>query len=128
MYKKTVKYEDFNGVERTEDFYFNLTKSELVDMRFSVDGGLEAYLERIINASNEREIVRNFRSILLASYGEKSDDGRHFKKSPEITRDFENHAAFSSIILEFMTDSNSATTLINAIMPKDLLAEIESEA
>ena len=81
MVKKTITYTDYNGVERTEDFYFNLTKAELMEMQLSMEGGMRAYIQRIMGAKSQLELVNLFKKILLLSYGKKSDDGRLFLKN-----------------------------------------------
>ena len=84
MFKKTIKYTDFDGVERKEDFYFNLTKAELLEMQMSIDGGLKGYLERIVKTQSQPELVKMFKEIIMKAYGEKSPDGKRFMKSDEI--------------------------------------------
>ena len=60
MLKKTITYTDYNGTERTEDFYFNLTKAEILDMEMSEAGGLTAKLNRIIESKDNRELMKHF--------------------------------------------------------------------
>ena len=88
MLKKTVTYTDYNGVERTEDFYFNLSKAEVTEMELSVDGGLAQMLENIVNSKDNKEIVRMFKELVLKAYGEKSPDGRRFIKNKELSDAF----------------------------------------
>lgn len=117
MVKRTITYTDFDGVERTEDFYFNLTKSELVKMEASVDGGLKNKLERLMASPSGREIMQYFNDILMASYGEKSDDGRRFIKSKEISKAFEQTPAYDQIFMELVTDSQKALAFIDSVIP-----------
>ena len=76
MLKKTINYVDYNGVERKEDFYFNLTKAEVTEMELSVDGGLSQMIEQLVNAKDNKQIIALFKEIILKAYGEKSADGR----------------------------------------------------
>ena len=119
MLKKTVTYTDFNGVERTEDFYFNLTMQELTEMELEVEGGLTTILDKIIKAQSVPELVKYFKIILLKAYGVKSDDGRRFIKNDEVRADFESTQAFSDIYMEFANDDKAAADFVNAIMPKE---------
>lgn len=123
MYKKTVTYTDFNGVERTEDFYFNLSKAELLDLNFSTDGGILDIIKRIINSKDTPELVKLFKQTLLLSYGIKSDDGKRFKKSEEIRDDFMSTEAYSQIYMELATDPDAASEFINGILPADLATQ-----
>lgn len=119
MFKKTIKYTDFDGVERKEDFYFNLTKAELLEMQMSMDGGLKGYLERIVKTQSQPELVKMFKEIIIKAYGEKSPDGKRFMKSDEIRKNFECTEAYSELFMELATDSDAAAEFVNALLPAD---------
>ena len=89
MIKETITYEDLNGVERTEPFYFNLSKPEIVKMRDSVKGGYDVQLQSLAaDGTNGALIMKFFEDFIKSAYGEKSDDGRRFMKSDELSRAF----------------------------------------
>lgn len=117
MFKKTIKYTDFDGNERKEDFYFNLTKAELLEMQMSMDGGLKGYLERIIKTQSQPELIKMFKEIIMRAYGEKSADGRRFMKNDEIRQNFECSEAYSELFMELATDSDAAAEFVNALLP-----------
>lgn len=123
MYKKTLTYTDFNGVERIEDFYFNFTKAELMDMQLSTDGGLLEIIKRIVNAKDTPALIKLFKDVILKAYGIKSEDGKRFKKSDEIRDDFLCTEAYSEIYMELATNSDAASEFINGILPADLAAK-----
>lgn len=101
MLKETRTYKDFDGKERTEDFYFNLSKAELMELEASVDGGWLNSMKRIISAQNNPAIMREFKNMILSSYGEKSPDGKRFIKSPELSKAFSETEAYSDMFVEF---------------------------
>lgn len=119
MFKKTIKYTDFDGLERKEDFYFNLTKAELLEMQMSIDGGLRGHLERIIKTQSQPELIKMFKDIIMRAYGEKSADGKRFMKSDEIRQNFECTEAYSELFMELATNSDAAAEFINALLPAD---------
>lgn len=123
MQKKTVTYIDYNGVERTEDFYFNLTKAEVMEMELSTSGGLAESIQRIVAAQDAPAIIKIFKELVLKSYGEKSPDGRRFIKSDEIANAFAQTEAYSEIFMELATDADKAAEFVNGIVPADLAAE-----
>lgn len=125
MFKKTIKYIDYNGDERKEDFYFNLNKAELMEMQLSQNGGLQNYLMRIIKTKESPELVKIFKEIILMAYGEKSLDGKRFLKSDEIRRNFECSEAYSELFMELATNSDSAAEFVNALLPDDFKASDE---
>ena len=127
MLKKTLTYEDFNGNQRTEDYYFNLTKAELMQMELSADGGLEATINKIIAAQNGKEIMELFKEIVLKAYGEKSLDGKTFDKSPEVKNRFLNSQAYSDIFMELATNADEPTKFFNGIIPKDIANEVKKQ-
>lgn len=127
MLKKSITYTDFNGQEWTEDFYFNLSKAELMEMNLSNAGGLETKLTRIINERDITKIAEIFKDIILKSYGKKSDDGKRFIKSAELSSEFEQTEAYSELFMELVSDAGKATAFIKGIVPKDIAAEVEKQ-
>lgn len=118
MYKKTITYEDYNQVSRTEDFYFNLTQAELAEMEFGTSGGLADMLTQISKSMDQPSIIAMFKKIILAAYGVKSPDGKYFRKSEEIRNDFMSTEAYSILFMELASDSNAASEFINGVIPK----------
>ncbi len=127
MLKKTITYTDYNGEERTEDFYFNLSKAELAEMELSAEGGLETKINKIINTRDTKELISIFKEIVLSSYGEKSDDGRRFIKSVEARKAFSETEAYSNLFMEIATDEQAASDFINGIMPRSLFTEADNK-
>lgn len=120
MLKRTITYTDYDGNERTEDFMFNLNKSELTTMQMSHEGGLQQRLKRMIAKQDAPEIMKTFRELIRAAYGEKSDDGRRFIKSDEISTAFEQTEAYNILFMELCTDAKKAGEFIEQILPEDL--------
>lgn len=125
MLVKTIKYTDYNGEEREEKFYFNLSKAELLEMANSVKGGLDVYLDRIIESNDNPEIMNYFKEIILKSIGRKSDDGKRFIKNQEIRDEFEQSEAYSELLWELCGASEAAGKFINGLMPKNFETEIK---
>lgn len=127
MIKKTLTYTDYDGNERTEDFYFNLSKAELMEMDFSASGGMEKMIKRIVDAQDTKRIIEVFKDIILKSYGEKSADGRRFIKVADgrrLAEDFAQTEAYSELFMELATNDKAATDFINGVIPQSLAAEI----
>ena len=124
MIKKTVTYTDYNEVERTENFYFNLSKAEVMEMEMSTESGMDETIQKIVDAKDAPAIIRVFKDLVLKAYGVKSDDGRRFMKTkPDGTRyadDFKETEAYSQIFMELATDADAAAKFINGIVPADL--------
>lgn len=117
MIKKTITYVDYNDVERTEEFYFNLTEAELVDMEMSVEGGMQNRINKIIKSQDTKQIIEVFKGLLLKSYGEKSDDGKRLIKNKEIVEAFTQTEAYSILFMTLATDDKEASEFINGILP-----------
>ena len=121
MLKKSITYVDLNGITRTEDFYFNLSKPEVVKMQSSVKGGYDVRLKGIAAELNGAAIMEFFEDLIKKSYGEKSEDGRRFKKSDEISEAFMQTPAYEVLFEELVTDDKAAAEFVNAIMPVDVM-------
>lgn len=122
MLKKTITYTDYNGVERTEDFYFNLSKAEVMELELENYGGLSETIKRLTREDDVKNIYKIFKEIVLKSYGEKSVDGRRFVKIDEngqkLSDKFAQTEAFSDLITELSTNADKASDFINNIVPK----------
>lgn len=127
MLKKTIKYTDFNGVDREEDFYFNLTEAELAEMNLMTKGGLKGYLEAIINTQDTPAIAELFKKIINKAYGVKSPDGRKFTKSPEILEDFIYTQAYSNLYMSLIADADAAANFVNGIIPKNIADQANAQ-
>lgn len=117
MLKKTITYTDYNGVERKEDFYFNLTKAEIMEMEMSISGGLTEMINRIVAAQDAPAIVKIFKELVLKAYGIKSPDGKRFIKSDELATEFAQTEAYSQLFMELATDADAASAFVNGIVP-----------
>ena len=125
MLAKKIKYTDYNGVEREEVFYFNITKAELMTQNLMTPGGLETKLKRIINSKDVPELTKYIQDIIKDSYGVKSDDGVRFIKSKELSEMFMQTEAYSVLFMEMVTDNKNASKFVNGIIPKDLVEQTE---
>lgn len=128
MLKKTITYTDYNGVERKEDFYFNLSKAEVMEMELSTTGGLAEMIKRIVAAQDQPAIIKVFKDLILKAYGEKSPDGKRFIKSPELSDAFAQTEAYSILFMELATNDDAAAKFINGIVPADMAQQIASAA
>ena len=124
MLKKNIKYVDFNGVDRNEDFYFNLSKAELMELEMGTAGGFSEMVKRIIAAQDQPTLMKIFKEFILKAYGEKTADGKRFMKRDEngrpLSEKFEQTEAYSVLYMELITDAQAASEFINGIVPADI--------
>lgn len=120
MITKEITYTDYNGQERTEKYQFNFTKAELTEMELSVNGGLSAMMERIKETDDRPELMRIFKELILKAYGVKSADGKRFVKSDELRTEFSQTEAYSELYMELVTNTESAITFFNGLIPNDI--------
>ena len=127
MLKKPITYTDYNGVERTEDFYFNLSKAELMEMELGVTGGMTEMLNKIIAAKDAPSLMKTFKEMIMKSYGIKSDDGKRLIKSEELSIAFTQTEAYSVLFMELITDDKAAADFVNGIIPNEIQAEVSAQ-
>ncbi len=120
MLKRAINYEDFEGNDATEIFYFNLSEPELIELEVEFENGLKAMLESIIEAKDYKSLVKRFKEIVLLAYGEKSADGKRFIKSDQLREEFSQTAAYISLFMELATDDNAAVIFLKGVLPKKL--------
>lgn len=128
MYTKTINYVDFNGNKRTEDFYFHLTKAEVIMwMTTDKEYTLDKVVHQLIEQSNGQKVMEIFKDLIIRSYGVKSLDGKRFTKSQEVKDAFVESEAYSTLFMELISDAKAASEFINNIMPKDLMDQVNAE-
>lgn len=127
MLKKTITYEDYNGDSITEDFYFNLSRAELIEMEVSEKDGFADTLRAIVKAGDGKEIIGHFKKLILAAYGQKSADGKRFIKTQELRDEFEQSEAYSELFMELATDAQAAADFMNAVVPAGIQPQLESQ-
>ena len=126
MIKKTITYTDYNGNERTEDFYFNLNKAEVMRMEMGVKGGLAERIQRIVSAQDTPALIEIFQDLIQKSFGVKSADGRSFLKRKEDLEAFMFTEAYSILFMELATDADAAAKFINGIIPTGATQQIDA--
>lgn len=118
MLMKTITYTDFDGNERTEDHYFNLTEAEIQESNLRTPGGIEAKLKKIVQAKDPDELVSYFKSFILDAYGVKSEDGRRFIKSDELKTEFSQTGAYNKLFMELTTNTDAAIAFVQGVIPQ----------
>lgn len=126
MYKKTINYTDFEGNQRSETFYFNLTQAEMIKMELKA-GGMSEMLQRITEAEDAYRVAEVIEDIITRSYGEKSPDGKRFIKTQELVDSFKATDAYSELFMELMTNADAASAFVNGIMPANLREAAKAE-
>lgn len=119
MLKKTITYTDYNGTERTEDFYFNFSKAEIVEMELSTAGGLTEMIKKIVATKDSPSLIKIFKDLVLKAYGEKSADGKRFIKSEEIATAFSQTEAYSQLFMDLAMDADEAVKFLTGVIPAD---------
>lgn len=127
MLKKTIKFKDFNDVETTEDFYFNISKSEAALLEVARDGGktLSDSLQALIESKQNAQVMAEFKDIIRLAYGVRSIDGKRFVKSKENTAEFESTGAYHELILEMISDAHAMAHFINGVLPEEMSMDPE---
>ena len=118
MLKRNIKYTDFDGNERSEDFYFHMSKAEVVEMEMGITGGMTQMIERIVAAQDGKQIIDTFKILILKAYGEKSPDGKRFIKSQELRDAFEQTEAYSILFMDLATNAEASSAFVNGIIPQ----------
>ena len=127
MLKREIIYENYDGETVSDTYYFNLTKSEILSLEASYNGGLDAAIKRIIDAKDSMALIAEFQRIILLSYGIKSEDGKRFIKSDQLRDEFSQTAAYDVLFMELATNDKLAADFMIGIMPKDLAKAAEAQ-
>lgn len=124
MLKREITYEDFDGNKVTDTFYFNLTRTEMIEWNVEHEGGLEGAIRRIIDTKDNKALIKEFKEIILLSYGVRSDDGKRFIKNNEIREAFTQMPAFDALFMELATNDGAAAAFIMGVVPKEFAEQV----
>ncbi len=125
MLKREIAYEDFNGNQVTDIFYFNISKPELIELEVEYDQGFSAMIQGVIETKNHKSLIKRFKEIVLLAYGQKSEDGKRFIKSDQLREEFSQTAAYIKLFTELATDDNAAAIFIKNVLPKDMIGDLD---
>ena len=117
MVKETITYHDLDGNEITDDFWFNLYQSEVVEMNFSKKGGLTEYLKEITETEDGEKIIQFFKELVLRAYGVRGEDNKSFVKSKALSESFSQTEAYSVLFMKLATDDKAAADFVNRVLP-----------
>lgn len=118
MLREKIKFEDFNGDTREEEFFFNLTKSEVAEMELSINGGLVEKINQMVEKKDGAQIMALFKEVIFKAYGKKSLDGRRFEKSEALSIEFSQTMAYDILFMRLITEPEAAAKFIEGILPK----------
>lgn len=125
MIKKTVTYKDFNDEEQTDELLFHMSKADLIQLQMEEGGdGFGEYIQQITDAEDSAEVWRIFKKILKMSFGKKSPDGKRFIKTDEQWDEFTSSEAYSTLVMDLMSDPNAMAEFITKLVPQDLDADV----
>jgi hypothetical protein len=128
MLKQNIKFKDFNDVPREETLFFNLSEAELVEIQLNSKDGIQKEMEDAVKAKDLAKLLAFIKMLIGKAYGVPNKDGIHFDKSPEITRDFENSAMYSPLLLSlFQDEGKRAEKFITGLMPAELVQRALSQ-
>lgn len=127
MLKKTIKYKTFDGEDAEDTYYFHISEPEIVDLDVEFKGGFGRMITKLAETNDERELIEMFKRIIRLSIGEKSADGKQFKKSQEIVDDFVSSAAYVALFLELGRDDDAAANFVKGILPAEVVQAMADE-
>lgn len=128
MIKQIVEYKDYNGEDRKEELYFNLTEAEVVEMQYSEKGGIVSYLRKILIEKDEGKVLKYFKDLLITGYGEKSPDGKYFIKDEETKKHLIYSPAYSQLFMKFARDSKAGFEFIRGMIPEEYASQLNNDA
>lgn len=142
MLKKTIKYVDYNGVERTENLYFHVSKASVLTASNDVYGEImkaanelqdrakllegmevsEINEENAFDPNNQviaesiRMVARLLDRLVDLSYGKRSEDGLKFVKSKEVLDEFKSSMVYDAFIEQMLANQEEMIEFINKLV------------
>ena len=126
MLTKEITYTDYNGMNHTDTYYFNLNKAEIIKLNYKYKGGFDQHIQNIINNNDERGMLELVEDLILMSHGEKSANGIDFIKNDFTKTRFQNSEAYSELFVELISNPDKLTEFVNGIIPAGLMAQLDT--
>lgn len=127
MLKRTITYEDFDGNSISEEFYFNLTKPELLELDAKYTPDLSGAFDKAVKEEDRQFLLEMFKELILLSYGVRSEDGKRFIKDPELTKEFTQTNAYAELYIEILSDLDVAADFFIGVAPSDIAVKMKEE-
>lgn len=129
MFSITKTYKDYNDIEKTETFWFNLNQRELSKLALGPSGGLESVISEIVSTNDTGRAMELLEEIVLSAYGKKMPDGR-FAKTDDDGRRYADHfkqmVVFDDLFMELFLDTDKLIAFINGVVPANLKQNVEA--
>lgn len=123
MFKKTITFTDFNGKTQTKDFYFHISKAELLLLAAEGQELLDR-LQRMVDTKDMKAIYQEYTEIIRMGCGIRSEDGAQFIKTPEAQSALMNSPALDELIMELALAPDAGAAFIQQLFPPDVIKEI----
>lgn len=133
MLKKTLTFKDFDGNDMTRDFYFNLSKPDMIALETSTPGGLSNHVKNLTEKNDIEGITKFVRKLIVESYGERGEDGFSFIKvrnGVKLGEMFEQSLAYEALFMELINPEDNGKAFndfLTGIVPADLMAKAQAE-
>ena len=108
MFTHTVEYVDFNGNSREEKLHFHLSLPEVTRIEAEIGKSLEDHIKELTTNNRLKDLLDFLEKMLLTAYGEKTEDGKSFRKNAEIRDMFEHSQAYAEIFEQVLTNHGLA--------------------
>lgn len=130
MWAETITFKNLDGESVTQDFYFNLNRTELIELETSVEGGVISFINKAANESDNRKLLEFFQALVQKSYGIKAQDNIHFLKEDPVDHhkyadEFKQCDAYDVLFMKLAHDDKAAAGFFNGIIPAEAAKEVE---
>lgn len=124
MLRKPIKYTNIDGQEVTEEFYFHLSKADVIRLQVNMPGGLAERLDQIgkldVNEGNNAALIlQTFEDIVHAAFGRRTPSGGFVKRASD-WEEFVSSDAYSELFMELISNGAYAAQFVKSILPADM--------
>lgn len=125
--KRTITFNDIDGHEVTEEWYFDLGVTDVMDMDIVHEhpDDVAEYVMSIMKNRKTKELLQLWRELLMRAVGKRV--GNRLVKGDDIMVEFRHGGAFEKLFAELIEDPKAGADFFNAIFPANIQAKIEEE-
>lgn len=128
--KKSIRYIDLNGQTREVEYWFQLGKTDAIELDFVHRKNPKEYLESIAANQESRNLMDVWKDMLFRAVAKRvsGTDGDYLVKNDEILSEFRGSGAYEQLFNELAESEDGGASFFLSIMPKEVQANAEQEA
>jgi hypothetical protein len=129
MFPRTITWKDpFTQKEVSREFWFGITPAEIAEMKLAHRKDLSEYLDAIIEAQDNRELILLYKALIEEGVGVR-EEARFLKARdyPDVHKDFFATGAYNQLFVDLLQSGDQGVKFLTDMFPMEFIHEWEAK-